>query len=720
MTLAAPALRPSAPAIDPITFEVIRHKLQAITEEQAITLKQVSGSPVVTEATDFNNGLYLADGSIVTMGPQVIFHTGTMSTVIRNIIKDFAPRGEIREGDMFILNDPYRGAIHQPDVSIVAPVFHEGRHIAWAGSCAHQLDIGGMSFGSWAYAATDVQQEAMLLTGVKLVEGGRLREDLWQMIMSMTRLPNYLGLDLKGMIAANNVAIQRLHELFARYGVDTVEGVMNTEIDASERRMRERLRQIPDGIYRARDYIDHDGHSNALYEVCLAIHKTGEEIVFDLEGTSAQAPGFINCTWSGMKGALFTGLLPILAPDIRWNEGVLRPVTIKAPEGTLCNAKWPAPVSGATVCAVWIIMNVAVAALSRMVSCAPGMIREAQAVTKGQMSVLTLAGRNRDGESYGTLLLDSMAGGGGASIDQDGLDGSGDYDVPRPAIANVEANEAAGPILYLFRSFVPDTAGPGRMRGGASTGLALIPYDVEGLNAMVIGHGVQVPNSTGLFGGLPGACAYHLLKRSNQAVPDLLRRYHSMDSLFADETVEDLGAKPGGFRIGQGDVFAYSFQGGGGYGDPLQRDPARVVKDVREGYLSAQSAAELYGVVLDNGPEGFDAAATTARRNAIRQARLEGAAPRREAPSNGHAAEMTIAADRHFHCGCGADLGPADRNWKDHARLRRLPPEACGPHIRLHEELELREFFCPDCASLLEVEVCGKDEDSLWTMALSA
>ena len=455
----------TATTIDPITFEVIRHKLQAITEEQAITLKRVSGSPVVTEATDFNNGLYLADGSIVTMGPQVIFHTGTMSTVIRNIIKDFAPRDDIHEGDMFILNDPYRGAIHQPDVSIVAPIFHEGRHIAWAGTCAHQLDVGGMSFGSWAYAATDVQQEAMLLTGLKLVEGGKLREDLWQMIMSMTRLPNYLGLDFKGMIAANNVAILRMGELFQRYGVGTVEAVMGAEIDASERRMRERLRQIPDGIYRARDYIDHDGHTNKLYEVCLAVHKTGDEIVFDLEGTSLQAPGFINCTWSGMKGALFTGLLPILAPDIRWNEGVLRTVTIRAPEGILCNAKWPAPVSGATVCAVWIVMNVAVAALSRMVSCAPAMIREAQAVTKGQMSVLTLAGKNRDGESYGTLLLDSMAGGGGASVDLDGLDGSGDYDVPRPAIANVEANESSGPLLYLFRSFVPDTAGPGRTRG---------------------------------------------------------------------------------------------------------------------------------------------------------------------------------------------------------------------------------------------------------------
>jgi len=159
-------------SFDPITFEVIRHKLQAITEEQAITLKSISGSPVVTDATDFNNGLYLADGSIVTMGPQVIFHTGTMSTVIRSIIERYQKNPGIRDGDMFILNDPYKGAIHQPDVSIVAPIFSNGRLIAWAGSCAHQLDTGGMSFGSWAYSAIDVQQEAMLLPGIKIVGNG--------------------------------------------------------------------------------------------------------------------------------------------------------------------------------------------------------------------------------------------------------------------------------------------------------------------------------------------------------------------------------------------------------------------------------------------------------------------------------------------------------------------------------------------------------------------
>jgi N-methylhydantoinase B len=327
---------------DPITFEVIRHKLQAITEEQAITLKSVSGSPVVTDATDFNNGIYLADGSIVTMGPQVLFHTGTMSSVIRHITADFAQSPGINEGDMFILNDPYKGAVHQPDVSIVAPIFHAGRHIAWAGSCAHQLDVGGMNFGSWSFKATEIQQEAMLLPGIKLVEHGELRRDLWQMIMGMSRLPMVLGLDLKAMIAANNVAAKRLGEVMDRYGADVVEAVMHGEIDASEQQLRTRLRALPDGVFRAVDFLEHDGHTNALYEIRVAVEKRGDTLSFDLTGSSPQAPGFINCTRSGLVGALFTALLPILAPDIRWNEGLLRPVTITAPDGIICNATWPA------------------------------------------------------------------------------------------------------------------------------------------------------------------------------------------------------------------------------------------------------------------------------------------------------------------------------------------------------------------------------------------
>ena len=579
-----------------------------------------------------------------------------------------------------------------------------------------------MSFGSWACAATDVQQEAMLLPGVKIVENGEIREDIWQMIMSMSRLPEVIGLDFKGMIAANNVAIGRLHSLFVRYGVATVEDVMNLEITASERQMRDRLSSLPDGVYRARDYIDHDGLENRLYRVCLTVEKRGDELVFDMEGTSPQAPGFINCTWSGMKGARLTGLLPILAPDIRWNEGVLRPVTIRAPEGILCNARWPAPVSGATVSTVWIVMNVAVVALSRLVSCAPAMVREAQAVTKGQMSVLTFGGLGRDGEKFGAFLLNSMAGGGGASIDQDGLDGSGDYDVPRPSIANVEANEAASPILYLFRSFVADTAGAGRMRGGATTAVGLSPHGVEGFDATLIGHGIEVPNSVGLFGGMPGACAYHLLRSSSESPASLVERFHDAESVISDSAARDLGAKPGNFRLERGDVFAYVFQGGGGYGDPIRRDPDRVLRDVRLGFLSPRWAADLYGVAIE--ASGLvDEQATQSKRMAFRRARLGGRTPTADpappAASRGRP-DFGPASNGHFLCSCGWDLGPASENWNTKAASRVVAAGACGPYIRLHAELQLREFCCPACATLLELEVYSRDEEPLWTVALDA
>ncbi len=700
----------SAAAIDPITFEVVRNKLAAITEEQAITLKSVSGSPVVTEATDFNNGLYLPDGSIVTMGPQVIFHTGTMSTVIRSIIENFSENPGIREGDMFILNDPYRGAIHQPDVSIVAPVFHGGRQVAWAGSCAHQLDVGGMSFGSWAIGATEIQQEAMLLPGIRLVEGGVLREDLWQMIMGMTRLPHVLGLDLKAMIAANNVAANRLCALMDKYGAETVSVIMVEEIDSSERQMRQTLLELPDGVYRARDYIEHDGHENRLYEVAVTATKKGDSLTLDMTGTSPQAPGFINCTYSGMRGAALTGLLPILAPTIRWNEGVIRAVEFVAPEGILCNASWPAPISSGTISAAWIVQNVVVAALSRMVACSSGHEADGQAVTKGHMMVLTLAGQDRDGGPFGTFLLDSTAGGGGAFPDHDGLDGSGDYCVPRPAIANVEANEANGPFLYLYRSFVPDSGGPGRTRGGAGTSLAIAPYETDGLHAMMLGHGVEVPNSIGLFGGQPGSCGSNFLRRDAGDAAGIAGLAASMEDLV-QAGAEKLGAKPGHMMLSARDVLGYSFQGGGGYGDPLSRDVEAVLADIRDGHVSPEAARLQYGVVLA-ADGGVDTPATEAHRDEIRSERL-GRKPAAKPGKTG----LKIGGGR-FRCGCGKDLGAVRDNWKTYATTRAVPAENYGPHLRTHPDLELREHLCGDCGTMLEIEVVRHDEEALHTIAL--
>jgi N-methylhydantoinase B len=715
------AAEPASNVIDPITFEVIRHKLQAMTEEQAITLKAVSGSPVVTDATDFNNGIYLTDGSIVTMGPQVLFHTGTMSAVIRNITADFAASPGIHEGDMYILNDPYKGAVHQPDVSIVAPIFHRGRHVAWAGSCAHQLDVGGMNFGSWSFNATEIQQEAMLLPGIKLVEAGELREDLWQMILGMSRLPMVLGLDLKAMIAANNVAVRRMVEVMDRYGAEYVESVMHAELDASEHQLRARLRELPDGIYRAVDFLEHDGHTNALYEIRLAVHKDGDELTFDLEGSSPQAPGFINCAHAGLVGALFTALLPILAPDIRWNEGLLRPVTIKAPEGIICNATWPAPVSSGTVSAVWVATNVAVMALARLAASDTRTAGEAAAITKGSMTVLTMSGADRDGSPFGTFLLDSTAGGGGAYADHDGLDASGDYCVPRPSIANVETNEAGGPYLYLYRRLMSDTGGAGRQRGGATVGLALTPHDVPKLNAMLIGHGVEVPNSAGLLGGMEGSTNRAQLRQSDGQTP--VGRVTGPESIGADGAeVRALGSKPGFFALETGDVFAYSFQGGGGYGDPLERATEAVLDDVAAGVVSRAAAERLYGVVLDM--DGIDRAATQSRRDAIRARRLGGEAPARpvytaEPPPGRNIGDHLVAmADGTVSCRCGERLGSLV-DWKAGAVRRIAAPSDHGTILALHQELELREHACPGCGSLLESEVARIGAPDLVSIELS-
>jgi len=708
-------------SIDPITFEVIRNKFRAITEEQAITLKSVSGSPVVTDATDFNNGIYKDDGSIVTMGPQVLFHTGTMSTVIKCIIDECTDNPGISEGDMFILNDPYRGAVHQHDISIVSPIFYEGERVAWAGSCAHQLDVGGMNFGSWSPLATEVQQEAMLLPGLKIVEGGEVREDIWRLVMGMSRLPMFLGLDLKAMIAANTVANRRLVEIIDRYGLGVVREVMDTEIDVSEAMLRERLRGMPDGIWRAVDYIDHDGHENALYEIHVAVEKRGDELTFDMEGSSPQAPGFINCTESGLVGALYTALLPILAPDIHWNQGLLRPVTIKAPDASIVKAEFPAPVSGATVSAMWVLCGVANCALSRMAACSEGSRNEAAAVTKGSLQVVTLGGLNRDGAPYGTLLLDATAGGGGAYDDHDGLDCAGDYCVPKPTITNVEANEASGPLLYLYRGIVTDTAGPGRSRGGASLGLALTPHDTDGLRAMLVCHGYEVPNSAGLFGGEEGSCNQNGLLRGADAAATLVGRVGDADAFAGLEGVEALGAKPGFFPFVPGDAFGYTFQGGGGFGDPIERAPEKVRQDVEDGIVSEGAAENVYGVCVRD--LAVDESGTDDRRREIRASRLDGADPQAALSESfpdgtlieiGHS--IGIDATGVIRCRCGCELASSGGNWKDGAHTRVADPESHGPRIRLHDDLEIREHICPQCATLLESEVSRKGAENLFTV----
>ena len=350
-----------------------------MNEEQAIALKDVSVSPIVTAASDFNNAIYTADGRIASMGPQVVFHSGAMPVVLRHAMEAFPP-DELEDGDMIVVNDPYYGAVHHPDVSLVAPIFHGGELLAWAGVAAHQVDMGGMSVGSISVNAREKQQEGLMMPPIKLIERGRLRGDIWRLILNMTRQPQMVGLDLRGFIASNVVARDRLRELADRYGADTVRTAMEELIRYSERRLRERLRTLPDGVFRTRGFLDHDGIENRVYRTDIRLEKDGDVLRFDMRDSSPQAPTYINCTEGALVGAIFGGVGAILGAGIPWNHGILNALEVIAPPGLIVNAQRPAATGAATIGQGWTIMSVAT---PRDLEAARGLADAAAALVRG-------------------------------------------------------------------------------------------------------------------------------------------------------------------------------------------------------------------------------------------------------------------------------------------------------------------------------------------------
>jgi N-methylhydantoinase B len=713
--------------IDPVTFEVIRHKLMAVTEEQRIAFQSISGSPVVTEASDYYTGLFLADGTIVTMGYKVATQGGPMTLAIKMLMELFPP-ASLRPGDVFLSSDPYRAAVHQNDIQILQPLFHEGTLVAWAGFGAHEVDVGGMDFASWCPKAKDVYQEGIRVAGLKIADAGVVREDVWRFVLSLSRLPHLLDLDMRGMVAAGHVSQTRVGELVARYGIETVQAAMTRMIEFSERKLRERLRSLPNGVFRAVDFLEHDGHENRLYRISVTLTKQDDTLTIDFSDSSDQAPGFVNATRAGLRGAVVGGMFPSLAFDIPWNEGLLRPVTILSRPGSICDARFPAPVGAATVEAVWVAKNALSAAISKLKACSEDLGDEVQAVSCGTMATVNMGGTDQYGQRYGIHFLDPMMSGFGAYNGADGYDVGGSYSTPIPNVANVESNEFLSPMLYLRRRLEPDTAGAGAWRGGLAASMAFTAHGVRETEALIMTHGLEVPNSSGLFGGYPGSCVTQKFCRGS----DLLERQAmgempvGIDELSGE--VVTMGPKPGLTPMRPGDVFETSWQGGGGLGDPLDRDPARVADDVDSRHTSRPVAERLYGVVLLEAGRPDDAA-TAALRARMRQARLRDAVPPR-APQTGKAdgdarpIGGTMQFARHagrrwFACQCGQPLAEDAGNWRDGASRRTVPADEIGAGIVLHEKLELRQWLCSACGSSLSVDVMEKGAPDIHDIALA-
>ena len=699
-------------ALSPILFEVIRNRLVAITEEMRIALQSVSGSPTVTEASDFFTGLFLPDGSVVSMGFQVAYHAPVCSQFVRHITN--VSKHTIDDGDMFIGNDPYIAALHQNDVQMVGPVFADGGIVMWAGVEAHEIDVGGMDFASWSPRAREVFQEGMRIPCVKLVERGKLRDDVLDMILAASRLPGSLGLDIRAFMATLTVARARIAELVGRYGVPALKQAIVRMISSSQAKMRARLAELPDGEFHGQDFLEHDGHSDVLYKLHCKATKRGDKLVLDYSGSSSQAPGFINCTRSGLTGAVCGSILPTLAWDMQWNEGALAPIEIVAPDGLVCTAKHPAPVGSATVEAIWVTANATMLALNKMLLCSRKYQARAQGLSAGVMATFNLGGVNQFGERFGLHLMDPLASGSAAWPSKDGVNAGGPITSPFSGIADVERNEQVSPLFYLYRRLACDTGGAGRHRGGVGAEIGMTLGGIEEAEALVMTHGVEVPNGHGLAGGFPGAC---------------VRQTWGRDGVEGGRTkaaeYEVFGPKPGLMRMTSRDVFAVTWQGGGGFGDPLDREPSAVEADVARSLVSLEAAREIYGVVISAGR--LDEVATRGARAEIRARRLGSTvAPGSSVAQTGIGREgntvgwigeslriVENAGTIHVVTRAGAVLVSGSTRWRSGARKETTDRPRSAHRILLHDQLVLTAWYCPVSGEQLAVDIHRKDEPPL-------
>ncbi len=712
-------------SLDPVVFEIIRNKFQAINEEQALALKEVSVSPIVAGAGDFNNALFTADGRLASMGPQVVFHSGAMPLILKHVMADFADE-EINDGDMFIVNDPYKGAVHHPDVTIMAPIFFEEKLVAWTGVTAHQVDMGGMSVGSVSVRAKEKQQEGLMMPPIRLIEKGKMRKDIWRLIMNMTRQPQMVGLDLKGFIASNVVARDRLTELMSQYGTETILTAMEELIRYSERKTREHLLTLPDGEVRTRGYLDHDGTENKVYKTDVKIIKQGDRLTIDMSDSSPQASGYINCAEGCLIGAILGGVAPLLGSGIPWNQGILNSIEVIAAKGLICNANAPAATGAATIGQGWVITLTTAHAISKLLALSDKSRKHSQGVTHGTMAALFTGDTNQHGEPFGNQLIDAQIGGGGANPFADGLDQAGCFVSPRPHIPNIEYNEMHSPMLFLYRSFFPDTGGDGEHRGGRAAGTAWTPHGVERLRCSLTSHGVEVPISYGQFGAFPGVCSNAMIIHDS----DVAQKYAESDLPLTLEQVDKpidlqalggevqiLAAKQDELPLKPGDIVQYTWQGGGGYGDPLEREINEVIRDIDLDYISTQRGKAIYGVVAGDSREAIQE-----RRENMRKERLRNAEPAVKKAKNTESGERTTLtrfgsglllrqssnSSLQFECECGCVFCKADENWKEHVASHSLRGDELPNGIRLHETMELVEYLCPACGRRHALDVKEK------------
>lgn len=716
----------AASTVDPITFEVLRHNLWNANEEHGSIVANLAVSPIAMETRDFQTAILSADGEILFFGPYLQYLAGFMDMVAKYIIEQ---RGsDIRPGDMWLVNDPWIGTAHQPDVNLLCPVFVDGKLFCWVANNVHQNDIGGTVPGSFCTNAQDIFFDPVVIPPCRIVRDGKIERDIEDFYRRQSRTPVNLALDLRACIAGNNAAKARIENMVERYGPSTVKGVMNGLLDASQSSFIDLLATIPDGTWSERCYqeVAVTGDRGA-YRVEMQMRKEGDQLFFTNENTDPEV-GAINLPFAAQRGTALAVLNVLtLAEHLGVIGGAARQVQFAPTSGTITCPDYGVAVSPAGIFATELSIAMVNALVMKMLLCSSSEEARSKAIstTPAQWHIHLHAGVNQRGSYYVGPMLDAIIGTTGATTSRDGDFANGVWWIPEGRGPNVESYERDWPILYLYRREDSGSGGAGRFRGGNGGRVAYIPHKGE------VGIGVYsaegIPKSAGILGGQPGATGEtNMIRQSDVRGQFLDGRLPGDKTEVTGESVEVYG-KGEPLLVDDETYLEWNWGGAAGYGDPLLREAERVVADVAGGGILAEDAEREYGVVLRDGE--LDVEATVARRDEIRRGRLTAAGIDRE-PANMDAVPADgdlvigeeIWVDRSagsYRCArCGETLGELGGHPKERAAVHEHGVAELGRHFKdpsifVDDEILWRETYCPGCATRLGTELAKPGDELL-------
>jgi len=576
---------------DAFTYSVLRSLIESIPTEMAEVLKRTSHHPILNEVLDFSTALLDSRAELIASAQAVTVHLGALELCAKAIMNKFG-FDDCKPGDVFIHNNPFPGGTHLPDVDVMMPIFHEGKLVGFSMARGHHGDIGGAYPGSFAGNTTSIFQEGVRIPPTKMFEEGKPNEAFINLFLANVRQPTSSWGDLQAQAAACRLGEKRIQEMFDKYGSKTMHDAMEWSMDYSEAMTRAEFEKIPDGTYTFEDYLDNDGiDKDRPVKIHVAITVKGSDMTVDFSKSDPQVKGPANCVLGNLSAAVRCALLNLTDPSISNNHGCYRPVTIIAPEGLCINAKYPSPVVSGNCENTSRVIDTITGALARI------MPEKVIAADSGTATAHISGGVDpRTGEYY-AWYLGSDPTAWGARATKDGFECAGG-----PRIGGIicqvpmEVMETRWPFFIEQYSYAVDSGGPGKYRGGMSGLMILRP----------VGHDTEVGGANdraeippfGLFGGMPG------LHGENKII-------------HADGSETDI-SRAGGETCRDGEILYWRAPGGGGYGNPLDRDLDHLQRDVENGLVTIESAERDYGAVVDHGSGVIDRKASEQKRAELR------------------------------------------------------------------------------------------------------